>query len=64
MPRLARSVIGGITALTVALFATATAGAATVSFGLTGGEQTFVVPAGVTTVHVNVIKKKCKKKKR
>jgi len=36
----------------LALSATASAAADTVSFSFTGGEQTFVVPAGVTGLHV------------
>jgi hypothetical protein len=47
-----RSIIGTTLALTLALVPATSASASTASFAYTGGEQTFKVPAGVSSVHV------------
>src|SRR5262249_9401481 len=49
------SVIGGITAAAALLFAAQGASADTFNFGFTGGEQTFTVPSGVTSIRVIAI---------
>jgi len=49
----ALSLVGALLA-SMALFATA-ARATTDTFGYTGGEQTFVIPAGVTQPHVVLV---------
>jgi hypothetical protein len=48
---------GTVAALLVGAFATlpTTAGASTQTFGFTGAEQTYTVPAGVTAIHVTAI---------
>ncbi len=51
MSVLRRSLIGGIVASFGCLVAAGPALGQTVTFGFTGGEQTFTVPAGVTSLH-------------